>query len=266
MRDLAEAGAALLGGTVEEVGSLGGGLSRIALVTLADGRQVVVKDGPAPRLETEMLEAIAASGAPAPAVLAVSDAVLVIEKLPSGGGSDASAALGEAVAVLHATTGERYGWHADYAFGPVAIENAPLDDWPAFFGERRLLAQVPQMPPDLGRRTDALAADLANRLPQSPPASLLHGDLWGGNIVCAGETVSGLVDPACYFGHGEVDLAMLALFGSPGSRFFDAYGSLEAGHQERRAIYQLWPAINHLRLFGNSYRPMVDRLLSAAGV
>ena len=266
MIDLAEAGAALLDGAVAEVHSLGGGLSRIAAVTLSDGRQVVVKDGPAPRLEAEMLEAIAGSGAPAPTVLAVSDAVLVIEKLASGNGGDASAALGEAVAALHAATGERYGWHADYAFGPVAIENAPADDWPAFFGERRLLAQVPQMPTDLGRRTEALASDLANRLPNNPPASLLHGDLWGGNIVCAGQAVSGLVDPGCYFGHGEVDLAMLALFGSPGPRFFDAYGTLEAGHQERRAIYQLWPAINHLRLFGQSYRPMVERLLSAAGV
>jgi fructosamine-3-kinase len=117
----------------------------------------------------------------------------------------------------------------------------------------------------LARRVEALAADLHNRLPARPAPALLHGDLWGGNILAAGDRVSGLIDPACYYGHAEVDLAMLGLFDQPGAAFTEAYGAPEPGHDERSAIYRLWPALVHLRLFGPGYRPMVDRLLDAIG-
>ena len=81
----------------------------------------------------------------------------------------------------------------------------------------------------------------------------------------AGDRVSGLIDPACYHGHTEVDLAMLGLFDQPDAAFYEAYGLLEPGHDERTAIYRLWPALVHLRLFGAGYRPMVERLLQATG-
>jgi fructosamine-3-kinase len=82
----------------------------------------------------------------------------------------------------------------------------------------------------------------------------------------AGDRVSGLIDPACYHGHTEVDLAMLGLFDQPDAAFYEAYGLLEPGHDERTAIYRLWPALVHMRLFGAGYRPMVERLLQATGV
>ena len=95
---------------------------------------------------------------------------------------------------------------------------------------------------------------------------LLHGDLWGGNVLVAGNRVSGLIDPACYFGHVEVDIAMLTLFDRPGAEFYQAYGPLDPGHEERLLIYRLWPALVHLRLFGGGYRSLVEQHLSAAGV
>jgi fructosamine-3-kinase len=90
--------------------------------------------------------------------------------------------------------------------------------------------------------------------------------MWGGNVLVAGKKVSGLIDPACYYGHVEVDLGMLTLFDRPDAAFYDAYGRLEPGLEERLTIYRLWPALVHLRLFGSGYRPMVERFLSAAGV
>jgi Fructosamine kinase len=78
---------------------------------------------------------------------------------------------------------------------------------------------------------------------------LLHGDLWGGNILVTGDQVSGLIDPACYHGHTEVDLAMLGLFDQPNAAFCEAYGLLEPGHDERTPINLLWPAFVRLRLF-----------------
>ena len=267
-RSLAERGAELLGGMLAQVRTLSGGsLSSIRRITLEDGREAIVKSGPDPAAEAAMLAAITASGAPAPAVLAHDDAALVIAPLPDDGSlEDAWGDLGAALARLHASTGESYGWDRDYAFGSVQIPNGRCDDWPAFWGERRLLVHVPHVHADLGRRLSVLAADLGNRLPARPRPALLHGDLWAGNVLASGGTVSGLIDPACYHGHTEVDLAMLSLFGTPAPAFAQAYGALEPGAAERAPIYALWPALVHLRLFGQGYREMVEGLLEAAGL
>ncbi|KAA5603152.1 fructosamine kinase family protein [Blastochloris sulfoviridis] len=268
MTALAAIGARLLGGGLRRAEPLAGGdLSEILRIELADGRSAIVKSGPAPQTEAAMLEAIAAAGAPAPRVLAASADALAIEELPTGGSlRNAWGSLGAALARLHDTLGTRYGWPADYAFGPIAIANAFADDWPRFWAERRLMASVPHIPAPVARRVERLAADLADRLPARPEPSLLHGDLWGGNVLVDGDHVSGLIDPACYFGHCEVDLAMLTLFDRPGPAFYDAYGALEPGADERLVIYRLWPALVHLRLFGSGYRGMVEGMLAAAGV
>ena len=189
-----------------------------------------------------------------------------LEVLPSGGAlSRAWASLGSVLAVLHATEGERYGWTEDYAFGPVAIENGWSEDWPRFWAERRLLTHIPHLPAALAHRVEALASALPGRLPRRPRPALLHGDLWGGNVLVSGDAVSGFIDPACYYGHVEVDFAMLSLFDSPPPAFYQAYGAVDADFRERQPIYQLWPALVHLRLFGSGYRTLVERLLAAAG-
>lgn len=246
---------------------LGGGcLEEVTRVTLRDGRRGVAKGGPAPRVEATMLEAMRAAGVPAPAVLAVDDALLVMEERPRRGTlAGAWADLGRVLGTLHAAVAEGYGWEADYAYGPIALPNAPTDDWPTFWADRRLLAHADALPADLARRVAALAAELPARLPARPRPSLLHGDLWGGNVLVDGDRVSALIDPACYHGHGEVDLAMLCLFGRPDPVFWQGYGAPQPGWQARRPIYQLWPALVHLALFGAGYRVMVEGLLDQAG-
>lgn len=268
MNALADRGAALLGGTLDKAHPIGGGdLSDLVQIVLEDGREAIIKGGPAPRTEAEMLRAIAASGAPAPAVLAADDDTLVLERLDNSGGLGAAwRSLGEALATLHSTTGDRYGWHENCAFGHVPILNEESDDWARFWAERRLAMHAPDLPADLARALERLAADCPNRLPARPSPALLHGDLWGGNVLVSGNTVSGLIDPACYYGHVEVDLAMLNLFDRPGAAFHEAYGPLEPGHEDRLPIYTLWPALVHLRLFGRGYRPLVERLLRSAGI
>jgi fructosamine-3-kinase len=266
--NLGQAGAALLGGALRRAEVLSGGdLSQIVRISLTDGRQAIVKSTPQARAEAAMLAAIAASGAPAPAVLAMSDEVLVLEVMPAGGVLDAAwASLGLVAATLHAAIGSRYGWAEDYAFGPVAIPNRWAEHWPSFWAEHRLCVHLGYLPLVLTRRLEALAADLSNRLPARPRPALVHGDLWGGNVLASGGQVSALIDPACYYGHAEADIAMLELFGQPGAAFYEAYGPMEPGYKERRVLYQLWPALVHLRLFGDAYRPMASRLLSEAGV
>jgi fructosamine-3-kinase len=267
MAALAEIGARLLGGVLDRADLIGGGdLSQAVRVYLADGRKAIVKNGPAPAVEAAMLNAISASGAPAPKVLAVSDEALAIEPVAADGAlANAWPDLGKVLARLHATRGSAYGWAQDYAFGSILIPNGSTASWPQFWAERRLMCHSTHVSAPLARRIETLAADLANRLPE-PSASLLHGDCWGGNILTANGKVSALIDPACYYGHAEADLAMLTLFDHPSAAFYDAYGKLQPGHEERRSIYQLWPALVHLRLFGSGYRGLTERLLTMAGV
>lgn len=272
--DLAGQAARLLGaGLARAVPIAGGDLSEVVAVELDDGRAAVVKGAASPAIEAAMLGAIRATGAPAPIVLAYDDTVLVLERLASDGRIEhAWRHLGAVLALLHSVDpcGDgpalRYGWDADYAFGPVAIDNGRTDTWPGFWAEKRLVTHLTHLPRELGLRIERLAADLDNRLPASPDPALLHGDLWGGNILVHDGRVTGLIDPACYYGDREVDFAMLGLFNRPDRDLFEAYGSLDSGHEARVPIYQLWPALVHLRLFGTAYRPMVERLLSAARV
>jgi fructosamine-3-kinase len=110
-----------------------------------------------------------------------------------------------------------------------------------------------------------VAERLPDLLPPSPPPAFLHGDLWSGNILVSEGKLAALVDPACYGGHCEVDLAMLTLFDTPPDEFWDAYGALDPGWEDRRSLYQLFPALVHLRLFGATYETMVERLLAQIG-
>ncbi len=206
-------------------------------------------------------------GAPVPRVLGVADDILLLEYLtearaaPKGGWRT----LGEGLRALHGPEMYGYGWDEDYAFGHVAIPNGWAEDWTAFWAERRLLPLTHALPaPPLARRVEAVAARLPELIPDRPPhPALLHGDLWTGNVLF-GDGTAHLIDPACYHGDAEVDLAMLALFGTPPDpAFWDAYGQPDAGWATRRAVYQLWPALVHVSLFGAGYHPMIETRLNA---
>ena len=138
--------------------------------------------------------------------------------------------LGEQLAALHRTTKPRYGWHRDNTIGLTPQNNAWSDSWADFFREHRLGYQL-ELAAGNGF-TGALqteGARLLKRLPvfyehYTPVASLLHGDLWGGNWAsCEGQPV--IFDPAVYYGDRETDLAMTRLFGGFGKAFYDAYES-----------------------------------------
>lgn len=261
---LADRAAALLGVPVLGAAALSGGdLSAVHRLRLADGGSAIAKQGPLVSEEAEMLVAIAARGAPAPAVLAVGEDLLLIEEMPNDGQLGTSwDSLATVLQSMHAVPGRAYGWPADYAFGRVAIPNGVADDWPSFWAERRLRTHTPHVPPSLARRLDRLADRLPDLLPKHPAPALLHGDLWGGNVLTSGGRVTALIDPACYHGDREVDAAMLTLFDVPPPPFFDALG-LAPGWKERQPVYRLWPLLAHLRLFGSSYIGAVEAALVA---
>ncbi|MBV7410357.1 fructosamine kinase family protein [Maritimibacter sp. DP1N21-5] len=243
----------------------GGGLSQVSHVTLRDGRAMVVKMGPLVAREARMLTALRDARTPVPEVLGQSGAFLFLEHLEEAAPGAASwAAVGDVLSRQHAVTGTDYGWTESYAFRNVIIPAQGGTDWPDHWAATRLLPQIRHLP-GLGQRLTRACERLPRLLPRAPRPGLLHGDLWTGNILFGPGGQIHFIDPACAYGDREVDLAMLTLFGRPGPEFDRAYGPLEPGWEVRRHVYQLWPALVHLRLFGTSYRGLVERLLAAIG-
>lgn len=244
----------------------GGDISGASEIVLEDGRVIVGKHGPVVDVEARMLGAMGRSAASVPVVLGHGENVLLIERISSGGSlsGDVWRSLADALSGLHAITGADYGWPEDYALRHVKVENAPLDNWPRFWAERRLLCHLDHLALDLAGRVEILGARIEDILPASPPPVLLHGDLWGGNVLVANGQVTGLIDPCAYFGDREVDFASLTVFDSPPPSFFEAVEPAP-GWQERMPVYRLWMWLLHVRLFGDSYRPALERELAVIG-
>ena len=211
--------------------------------------------------------------------LADAAAFLVLEWIePGPAGEICERRLGEGLAALHTVTAPRYGFRHNNTIGRTPQANEWCADWIEFFRERRLRPQlVLGERGGVPRRLGARAARLLEALPallagHRPRASLLHGDLWGGNWLAstAGEPV--LFDPAVYYGDRETDLAMTRLFGGFGPAFYRAYESaapLPAGAALRAELYNLYHVLNHANLFGGGYAAsaqlLIDRLLSEVG-
>ena len=245
----------------------GGDLSEVLLVPREGRKPVVAKSGPNVATEAQMLRGLAEAGVPAPAVEGEFGDILLIDHVEHDEAFTprAWADIGRAVRAMHEHRADEYGWPVDYAFGTVKIDNSQRRDWPGFWGEQRLVATASLLDRPWRDRVELLAARIGDLLPDAPPPALLHGDLWTGNILVRDGRLAALIDPACYHGHAEVDLAMLCLFGGPEEAFWEAYGQLEPGWEERLPLYQLFPALVHLRLFGLAYGSLVERLLTEVG-
>jgi protein-ribulosamine 3-kinase len=266
---------------VQRVG--GGCVSPAARLVATSGESAFLKWGEAEpgmfAAETRGLRALAGAHAVrVPHVLAGGDGWLLLEWLePGRAGRRAWHELGRSLAQLHRTPAERYGADHDNFIGSLPQSNDRSADWPEFWRERRLLPQL-RRTRDAGlltagdaRRFDALCAALPERIGEAAAAdgaSLLHGDLWRGNALALADGGVALVDPSCYYGHREVDLAMMELFGGFDDACHAAYREswpLVDGYVPiRRAVYQLYYLLVHVNLFGAGYLSGTRAALDAA--
>lgn len=182
---------------------------------------------------------------------------------------DYSERLGEGLAELHMCTAKSFGLDRNNYIAILPQNNDWKDRWFDFFVEKRLepqlqLAYYNQLVDEkFLDRFRSLYPFLEGFFPVEKPA-LLHGDLWSGNVLPDAGGSPALIDPAVYFGHREVDLAFSRLFGGFDSRFYEAYQDvfpLEPGFEDRVAVYNLYPLLVHLNLFGKAYLSGIQQTL-----
>jgi len=279
--NLAEAIERAIGEPALRLTRLGGGcVGDVARADLASGRRVVVKSGDAAsglEVEGDMLRHLGANGLPVPAVLHGEPGLLVMEYVETSDGIDGTVEehAADLLAALHGVEGTAYGFAHDTVIAQLPQPNAESADWRGFFRDQRLMAMVQsaeaagRLPSRMRGRIEKLAGRLDEWITDPGPPSLIHGDMWGGNVLTLDGRVAAFIDPAIYHADAEIELAFATLFNTFGDRFFDRYREhrpLKPGFfEERRDLYNLYPLLVHVRLFGGHYVDSVDRTLERFG-
>jgi fructosamine-3-kinase len=231
-------------------------------------------------LEAYMLnELVRLSEFPVPHVHYADADLLVMDFIENDGGGITPSIerhAAELIAKLHATPRERFGYARDTLIGPLPQPNPSSQRWVPFFRDHRLLFMAKNahaegsLPSNLYSRVERLLERIEDYLSEPAFPSLLHGDLWTGNVLVRGGRIAAFVDPAIYCGHPEIELAFTTMFGTFGRAFFEAYEALmplESGFHELRAdLYNLYPTLVHVRLFGSGYLARVERTLARLGL
>ncbi|CAG5080904.1 fructosamine kinase family protein [Parvicella tangerina] len=177
--------------------------------------------------------------------------------------------FGRKLARMHACSSSYFGWESDNYIGSLKQYNRRTKNWSDFFVLQRLEPQLKMavekkiMKPEEVKSFEKLFAQLEKLFPVEPPA-LLHGDLWSGNYMVSSKGSPIIMDPAVYFGHREMDLAMTRLFGGFGEEMYRSYHEhfpLESEWEQRVDLCNLYPLLVHVNLFGRGYLSKVKEVL-----
>lgn len=177
--------------------------------------------------------------------------------------------FGRDLANLHLVSNDHFGFSSDNFIGSLPQSNAFHADWAEFYWNERIHPQL-----EIAKKNKALddakipskesALKIFRQVFGEVKPSLLHGDLWGGNYLISTDGTPYLIDPAVYYGHSMVDVAMSCLFRGFDAEFYDAYHEIiskQSYYQEQIKLYQLYYLLVHLNLFGRSYRSSVVDIL-----
>ncbi|NGP89153.1 fructosamine kinase family protein [Fodinibius halophilus] len=260
----------------------GGSINQAAKITLPGDRSCFLKwnttaDPSMFFVEEKGLQLLDAAdtGLFIPGVLATGETengigFLVQEFIKEGRAQNNSAEIfGQELAALHKNQHEQFGLDHDNYIGRLPQSNKKHQSWIDFFIKERMKPQL-KMATDsgkLGTTTVSHFQSMYKQLPDIFPeeqASLLHGDLWGGNYFYDQNGRPTIYDPAVYYGHREIELAFTHLFGGFSGAFYDAYNEaypLQPNFNQRKDIYNLYPLLVHTNLFGSSYAQQVKGIV-----
>lgn len=295
---LQEAIAELFGNDIDIVDRrsvFGGDINESYLLSLSDGSKVFMKCNSLANLsffeaEIKGLEALSRTetiGVPKPYGIGTDSSLkksfLLMEYLESASKiTEYWEVFGRELAMLHRAdchsfTGADedlpFGFDGDNFIGATPQINTPKESWLTFFRDHRLSPQMKMadhyFDSRMRKKCIKLLDKLENYLVEPEFPSLIHGDLWSGNVLCGPNGKAWILDPAAYVGHFEADLAMTELFGKNPSSFYNAYHEItriDGGYHDRKDLYNLYHMLNHLNLFGGSYsssvRSMIDRYIA----
>ena len=260
----------------------GGCVGDVCRLDFADGTSLVAKpgsDGSGLDIEGRMLSYLKdQTDLPVPDVLFAADNLLLmtyVDGSPAQGDTPEVHAA-DLIAPLHNLTSDSFGLDFDTLIGGLPQPNPHHANWLEFFRDQRLLymaalaRDVGKLPGEIYARVEAMAARLHNFLPATSTPSLIHGDLWGGNILAKDNRVTAFIDPAIYYADAEIELAFSTLFATFEEDFFARYQEhrpMQPGFfEERKDLYNLYPLLVHVRLFGGSYVGSVSLTLQRFGV
>ena len=260
----------------------GGQIGQVVRVVLSDGTRLVAKfdDGAQPELDIEgaMLRFLAdESDLPVPQVVYCQPHLLIMEWLPGRNhfSPQVEKDAAEHLAALHNVTAATFGLSFDTLIGALPQPNPPNESWLDFFRGQRIVhltqlgVKMGRLPESFVPRLDKLCGQLDKWLVEPERPSLVHGDIWSGNVLAENGRITAFLDPAIYFGIDEIELAYIALFNCFGATFFKRYEEirpLPPGFFEvRRHLYSLYPLLSHVCHFGGSYVGMVDSVLRRFG-
>lgn len=177
--------------------------------------------------------------------------------------------LGERLSLQHRHTQDTHGLDHDNFIGSLPQRNHQHTSWCKFMIEERLQPQLEMavesqhIDRQVVQRFERLFDRLRDFIPEEKP-SLLHGDLWSGNVIVDNHGLPCAIDPAVYYGNREMEIAFTTLFGGFPTEFYDSYNAhfpLEPGFEERRDLYNLYPLLVHVNLFGHAYVSQVISIL-----
>lgn len=178
---------------------------------------------------------------------------------------------GRQLAGLHRCNADHFGWIRDNTIGATHQANDYSDDWTSFWRDRRLGFQLEEAARNgYGGHVQSLGEQLRSRfdvlIDHDPGPSLLHGDLWGGNLAFDANGEAVIYDPATYYGDRETDLAMTELFGGFSPDFYAGYREvwpLDTGYRVRKQLYNLYHVLNHMNLFGGGYQAQAEQMMQS---
>lgn len=265
---------------IQKITSLSGGCSYPSYIVDTNQGKFFAKTSDSPTLnfqfEATGLKQIKTLFSNTPEVIAFSKNILILEYIASEEPKEKFwINLARDLATMHKKEQSTFGFFEDNAIGAASqkniCSNSASKSWAHFFWENRILFKLEELEKDNRQplepeKKESLKNAILKKLSSfDSQASLLHGDLWSGNIHCGTNQSAYLIDPAVYFGDREADIAMTECFGGFSPLFYETYDQefpLQQGYEERKHIYNFYHMLNHLLIFGDGYRTAVQNIAS----